>query len=186
MRMTVLLLIGCTAAAHAEQRAIDQQKSAVAIHVYKAGILSAFGHDHEVSAPVASGSVDSVARQVEVRIEASALTVRDPKASEKDRAEIRKTMLGPDVLDVAHYPEISFRSTSAEPSGDRSWKVQGLLTLHGQTKPIAVEVAEQGGRYVGHALLQQTDFGIKPVRAGGGTVRVKDELRIEFDIQLTH
>jgi len=30
--------------------------------------------------------------------------------------------------------------------------------------------------------LKQTDFGIKPVTIAGGTVKVKDELTIEFDI----
>ena len=42
------------------------------------------------------------------------MRVRDAKVSDKDRAEIQKTMLGPEVLDVERYPEIVFRSTAAE------------------------------------------------------------------------
>jgi hypothetical protein len=30
--------------------------------------------------------------------------------------------------------------------------------------------------------LKQRDFGIEPVSVGGGTVKVKDELRVEFEI----
>jgi polyisoprenoid-binding protein YceI len=89
-------------------------------------------------------------------------------------------------LDSERYPEIVFRSTAAEPAGADSWKVSGALTLHGQTRPVTVEVTEKAGHYLGNALLKQTDFAIKPVRIAGGTVRVKDTVRIEFDIQLSH
>jgi len=186
MKVTTLFLLGCALAAYGEQQPIDKQKSVMTVHVAKAGVFSALGHDHEISAPVAAGSVDTGAHKVELRLQAGALKVLDPKTSEKDRAEIQKTMLGPDVLDVAQYPEISFQSTGAESSGNGSWKVRGSLTLHGQSKPVVVDVSEKDGHYVGTAQLKQTDFGIKPVRVAGGTVRVKDELRIEFDIQLAH
>jgi hypothetical protein len=33
--------------------------------------------------------------------------------------------------------------------------------------------------------LKQTDFGITPISIGGGTVKVKNELRIDFDIVTT-
>src|SRR6266481_7934598 len=117
MKAATLFVVGCTVAANAQQHSIDKQKSAMTIHVSKAGVFSAFGHDHEISAPVAGGSVDTTPPRVELRVEAGALTVRDPKASEKDRAEIQKTMLGPEVLDVTRHSEIAFRSTAAEPSG---------------------------------------------------------------------
>ena len=110
--------------------------------------------------------------------------MRDPKISDKDRDEIQEAMLGPKVLDSERYPEIIFRSTAAEPRGTGSWMVRGNLSLHGQARSVAVEVSERDGHYVGNTRLKHTDFGIKPVRIAGGTVRVKDEIRIEFDIQL--
>jgi polyisoprenoid-binding protein YceI len=179
-----MLLPGWTVAANAQQRAIDTGKSVMTVRVYKAGLLSALGHDHEIAAPVADGAVDTTAHRVELHMKAGTLRVGDPKISDKDRAEIQSTMLGPEVLDVERYPEISFRSTGAEPMGSGSWKVHGNLTLHGQTRPVAVEVGERAGHYVGNSRFKQTDFGIKPVRVAGGTIRVKDEIRMEFDIQL--
>jgi len=164
--------------------AIDTRTSVMTVRVYKAGMLSAMGHDHEISAPIASGTVDTGAQRAELHVDASALRVRDPKGSEKDRAEIQLTMLGPEVLDSEHHKEIVFRSTSAESAGAGSWKVHGNLTLHGQTRPLTLEVTEKAGHYVGFALLKQTDFGITPIKVAGGTIRVKDEIRIEFDIQL--
>jgi polyisoprenoid-binding protein YceI len=174
-----------TTAAISQQRAVDTEKSVMVVRVYKAGVFSALGHDHEIAAPMASGSVDIAARKVELHMKASALQVRDPHGSDKERTEIQTTMLGADVLDVERYPEIAFRSTGVESVDTASWKVNGNLTLHGQTRALAIEVRETGGHYRGSSLFKQTDFGIKPVKVAGGTIRVKDEIRIEFDIQLT-
>ena len=128
--------------------------------------------------------MDTAARTVELHVKTAALQVHDEHISEKDRSEIQTTMLGPDVLDSEHQAEIVFRSSSAEPTGDSAWTLRGDLTLHGQTHPVTVEVREMGGHYRGNARFRQTEFGMKPVKIAGGTVRVKDEIRIEFDIQL--
>ena len=72
-----------------------------------------------------------------------------------------------------------------ERKGDARWTVRGNLVVHGQTRPVVVEVSGQDGNYRGSAMLKQTDFGIKPVRIAGGTVSVKDLVKIEFEIVLT-
>jgi polyisoprenoid-binding protein YceI len=177
------VIAGISVAATAQQRPIDTKKSTVTVQVKKSGLLSAFGHDHEIAAPLAGGTVDPAGRKVELHFHAAALQVRDHGISEKDRGEIQSTMLGSGVLDAQRYPEIAFRSRSAEPAGEDNWKVQGDLTLHGQTRPVMAEVRGQGGHYVGSVRFRQTEFGITPVKVAGGAVRVKDELRIEFDIQ---
>jgi len=173
-----------TAAASAQPHAIDTAKSVMTVHVSKGGAFSAFGHNHEIAAPIKGGKADTTAHSIELSVDAAALRVRDPDASEKDRAEVQKTMLGPEVLDSERYREIVFRSTSAKPAGPGSWLVSGTLTLHGQTRPVAVKVTERGGHYVGQALIRQTEFGITPIKVGGGAVKVKDEVRIEFNVEL--
>ncbi len=181
-----LALIAFAPAGIAQPRAIDAEASVITVRVFKSGLLSAFGHNHEITARIAAGTVDAAGRQVEFHTRASSLRVQDPGVSEQDRTKIQQTMEGPVVLDIARFPEISFRSTSAEALGGSSWKVQGDLTLHGQTRPITLDVRREGGHYLGTAQIRQTDFGMKPVKVAGGTVRVKDEVRIEFDVQLVH
>jgi polyisoprenoid-binding protein YceI len=66
--------------------------------------------------------------------------------------------------------------------GADHWLVSGNLDLHGQTQPIAVDVTLKDGLYKGSAILKQTKFGITPVTVAGGTVKVKDDLKIEFHI----
>ncbi len=179
------MFLACAAgAAGGQPRPIDTAKSVMTVHVYKAGLLSAFGHDHEISAPLSGGTVDVEGRVVQLSVDARALRVQDAKASAGDRAEIQATMLGAAVLDASTYKEIRFRSTGVEPAAARTWKVNGELTLHGQTRPVSMEVREQDGHYTGACRFRITDFRIQPVKAAGGTVRVKDEVQVEFDIQL--
>jgi len=41
----------------------------------------------------------------------------------------------------------------------------------------------RNGHYTGRVVLKQRDFGITPVSIAGGTVKVKNELTIDFDIR---
>jgi polyisoprenoid-binding protein YceI len=86
------------------------------------------------------------------------------------------------VLESARYPEISFRSTSVAKTGSDTWNVTGILVLHGRSNPVSATVHRIQGKYVGHCRIKQTDFGIQPVTVGGGLVKVKNELDIEFAI----
>jgi polyisoprenoid-binding protein YceI len=173
------------AAASFDSREIDAAHSTIKVHVYKSGFLSAFGHNHEIQAPIQSGEVkESDPASVELRVDARKLKVLDPEVSEGTRAQIQETMASVEVLDVAHFPEIRFLSTSVEAKGPGHWIAHGSLALHGKEQPIAVEVALKGERYRGSASLKQTDFGITPVTVAGGTVKVKDEVKIEFEIVL--
>jgi polyisoprenoid-binding protein YceI len=178
------LCVVCISAATGQPRAIDSSKSVMTVHVYKAGVFSALGHDHEIGAPVTSGTVDVQGKKVELKVDAAALKVQDAKVSDKDRAEIQSNMLGPEVLDTKTYNEIHFRSTNAESAGPGAWKLTGELTVRGQTKPVSMEVHERDGHYAGSCHFNISDFGIKPIKAAGGTVRVKDEVQVQFDIQL--
>jgi polyisoprenoid-binding protein YceI len=178
---TFSLLPGRTAEASSE-RAIDTGRSAVTVRVYKSGLFSSFGHDHEIRAPLKDGAFDEEKSTVWFVVEARSLQVRDAEASEKDRAEIQTTMLGPKVLDGEQFREIRFHSTAINRNGENQWTVHGDLTLHGQTRPLQVEVERRNGTYRGAARLRQKDFGITPVSVAGGSVKVKDEVRVEFEI----
>jgi polyisoprenoid-binding protein YceI len=179
----LVLLAAAVAQTAAPARAIDPAHSRLTVHVGKTGMFSGFGHEHEIQAPAFSGSVRGQ-EAVDFLVDARAMKVADAEISDKDRAAIQDTMLGPEVLDTARYPEIRFHSTAVEPGKAGEWRVRGELTLHGQTHPVVLEIKQAGGRYSGSCAFKQTDFGIKPVSAGGGSVKVKDELRIDFEVAL--
>ena len=164
------------------QKTIDTQRSVLTVRVYKAGAFSVFGHEHTIRAAIQKGSFDDDKGSVEFIVDARTLRVVDSDVSDKDRAEIQDTMLGPKVLDSAQFQEIRFHATDVKGSGENRWTVHGELTLHGQTRPIKVDVERQDRRFRGAARLRQTEFGITPVTVAGGTVKVKDEVRVDFEI----
>ncbi len=178
------LLAAASTAAAPTTRQMDVARSFLTVRVFKAGLFSAFGHNHEIRAPIASGTFDESADtpSVELQVNARQLQAMDPDLSAKDRAEVQQTMLGPSVLDSARFPEIRFRSLTIEKAGEGKWLVHGDLTLRGQTRPVLAEVTGAPGHYSGSAKVRQSDFGIKPVSAAGGTIKVKDEVRVEFEI----
>jgi hypothetical protein len=183
--LTALLAALTVAAplAGAQTRIIDISRSTITIHVGKEGLFSAAGHDHWVSAPIASGEIsDTGDRCVKFSVDARRLKVKpDTKVNQKDEAAIQETMQQK-VLESEKYPLVQFQSSSVTQAGSGSWSVTGSLTLHGASKSIVVTVRQAGDAYSGKALIKQTDFGIQLVRAAGGAVRVKDEVEVQFDI----
>ena len=162
----------------AAERPIDAANSTITIHVDKSGLFSAAAHEHEVSAPVEQGAIDeSAPGRVWFTVRASRLTV----LPEPDQAKVQKTMQS-DVLESDKFPDIKFESTMVRSAGENKWLVTGNLTLHGKTSPITVEVLKGNGAYTSEVRIKQTQFGIKPVTIAGGTIKVKDELKIEFVI----
>ena len=79
MRRTVFLAamsLMCVLSVSAQQHNIDTQKSTLTIHVGKTGVLSGLGHEHEVHAPIHSGTADTGSHPaVEIHVDARALRV---------------------------------------------------------------------------------------------------------------
>jgi polyisoprenoid-binding protein YceI len=181
-KLQLILAIAATSLL-AQNKTIDVRRSTITIHVGKTGIFSGAGHEHWVQAPISSGSFnDSDKPQVEFKVAAAKMQVRpDSKVNAKDQAQIQQDMQEK-VLESNRYPEIVFKSTSATKTAEGQWRLEGMLTLRGVSKPVIASVQRKGEAYVGQAVLRQTAFGIKPISAGGGTVKVKDELQIAFHI----
>jgi polyisoprenoid-binding protein YceI len=174
---------------------IDPASSNLVVRVGRAGLLAFAGHDHEVAVPVIEGRVTldrtNVNRSsVSAQFDAAAMTVTGRGEPPADVPEVQRVMRSDRVLDVARYPRIAFSSrriSLVEASPDRmTLRVEGQLTLRGITQPVTVpvEVRLSGDRLTatGKAIVQQTLFGIRPVTAGAGTVRVKDDVEVVFNI----
>src|SRR5229473_5743666 len=95
--------------AHAAERAIDASASKLTVKVWKTGLFSAFAHDHEISAPIVSGTVVEGDRPtVSFVVDARAMKVLDPDASASTRAEVEHNMLSAEVLDTQRYAKLAF------------------------------------------------------------------------------
>jgi polyisoprenoid-binding protein YceI len=200
MRETMLLLTCLTAALSTvaggipfDQTLRIEAQSRIVVHVGKAGAFGFAGHAHDVEAPV-TGTVNFHASDLtrsDVTLEFSSATLRVTGAGEpaEDVPEVQRVMASDRVLDVLRYPTITFRSrrVAMTGTGANTLVVEGDLTLHGITKPVRVpvRVALEDGALVadGEGTVKQSDFGIRPVTAAGGTVRVRDEVDITFHVR---
>jgi polyisoprenoid-binding protein YceI len=167
----------------AEDLRIDPSRSTIVIHVGKAGLLSAAAHNHLIDASIASGVLGETGTpHIEFTVNTAQLAVRpDPAVDAKTQATIQSDMEDM-TLETKKFPSISFRSTKVESAGDGRWTVTGDLTIHGITRSVTLAVNRAGDAYATHTVLKQTDFGIRPISLGGGTIRVKNEIEIDFRI----
>src|SRR5271156_5078925 len=134
---------------------IDVERSTITIHVGKAGLLSAAGHEHWVNAPISSGTINESAPRVAFTVETAKMRVKpDPKVDAKTEAQIQKD-LEEMTLETQKYPEIRFQSTHIDKTGEE-WKVDGTLSLHGVSKPVQIGVKREGDAYTERTILKQT------------------------------
>jgi polyisoprenoid-binding protein YceI len=174
---------------------VDPAASSVRIHVGKSGAFSFAGHTHEVVAPVLSGEVtadaaDLSASRVALAFEAAALKVLPGGEPPGDPPKVEEAMRGPKVLDATRFPSIRFKSerVSGRDAGGGVYDLElaGELALHGVTRaitlPVHVEVAGDVLTASGKAVLRHDQFGMQPVSVAGGSVKVKNEIAIEYHI----
>jgi polyisoprenoid-binding protein YceI len=179
LRFALILAFFGTSPLFAVQRPIDPDHSFLTIHVGKTGWLPGAGHEHIVTALIAEGSIDDGRpSHIRFRVEAARLEVMP----EEHQAEVQHAMQTR-VLESSHFPEITFTSEQIQPAGDNAWHVSGKLQLHGQSRLIHLSVRKLDGRYLGTTVIKQSDYGIQPVSATGGAVKVKNELKIDFAIE---
>jgi len=169
--------------------------SEVVLQVGKGGLFSFVGHTHQVAAPVAEGAIrfdrdDPSGLSVLVEFDAARLRVTGEGEPPEDVPEVQATMESERVLDVLRFPRITFASRYVDVTGEDGsalrLRVQGDLTLHGVTRPltadVSMEVAPDRLTATGTLVIRQSDFGIAPITAGAGTVRVKDEVEAVFTL----
>ena len=98
----------------------------------------------------------------------------------------------PDFFDVENHPTISFESTTIEHVKKGNYRVDGDLTMHGETRPVEVEVTvhgvtrdPQGQDRVGvevRGTISRGEFGLRWQQAlETGGVMVGDEVRVSAD-----
>ena len=193
---SLLLILGSASIARTEgmSYSVNESKSSLLIHVGKSGAFSFAGHRHEVQAPVSgiitADSANLGASSVDLTFASARLRVLPEGEPSGDAPKVEEIMRGPEVLDALRFPEIHFRSKKvtgkALPSGSYDLSLVGELSLHGVTQeitlPVQVTLDGRSLTATGATTLRHDQFGMKPVSAGGGTVKVANEIRIDFKI----
>jgi polyisoprenoid-binding protein YceI len=177
-----------TTAVSAETWKIDPTHTSVDFSVKHMMITTVKGRFGEVDGVVTTTPEGDWS--VDVRIAAASIDTRTGQRDDHLRSA--------DFLDVATYPELTFRSTSVEgqfaEAGDR-FKLAGELTIRGTTKPVVLDATYEGrGRdpWGGERLsfnattrVDRREFGLvwnQGLETGG--VLVGNDITINLDVQL--
>jgi polyisoprenoid-binding protein YceI len=172
---------------------IDLPSSRFMVRAFAAGLFSGLGHNPVIGIRDFSGEVsftpDNLAgSSIGMTINAGSLEVQND-VSEKDRSEITRTM-NDQVLEAKRFPEIAFesRQVSGMQLGESLYvlKIEGDLFLHGVTRSQSISAnvvpADDNLRAYGEFSIKQSDFKIRLVSVAAGALKVKDELKLAFDI----
>ena len=169
--------------------------------MYKEGKLSAFGDNHLISTSQLEGVLTFNPDRPELSnivlsVPTQSLIVNDPtlrakaeegfnsKVSYFNRKVTRKSMLGKNVLHAEKHPYIQLESLKLPTK--LTGKAILEVTLRDTAREEAVDIKTQFGSDVFHIsgqfYLKQSDYGIAPFSIMFGSIRVKDELRLDFDV----
>jgi polyisoprenoid-binding protein YceI len=171
---------------------IDPSRSRFTVQAFAAGVLSFFAHSPTFAVSNFRGAItldDSVeSLRLEVTVAADSLVLVD-KVGAADRQEIEGRMRR-EVLETTGYPEITLRagvrSAQRVAPGHHRLRLGDPLSLHGVTRPVEIDaelvVYQDGVRLCGEFPLRLSDYRIAPVTALGGTIKLKDELKLSFDV----
>lgn len=131
-------------------------------------------------------------RPAEARIEAEIAADTLKTNDEQRDAHVK----GPDFLDAATYPAITFKSSKVAPLGEGELSVTGELTIHGVTREVVLRVEgitgeakdPWGNSRIGASAstrIKRSDFGLNfnaPLETGG--VLLGDDLKLEIEVSL--
>lgn len=172
---------------------INAAQSEFIVRANRGGLLGFAGHDHTIAIRGFTGDVTLTRDNIEpaslqIRIMADSLFVID-NVKEEERLKIEHDMREK-VLETGKYPGIVFKSAkvtvSKKDDDEYEITIWGDLTLHGAARSVRIEaqMTLHGTtlRARGEFSLEQKDYGIKPFSVAAGTVKVKSELKLSFDI----
>ena len=162
------------------------------LRTYRSGLAAQAGHDLTIEITRWSGELDGddqAPSRLEARIELASLAIREGAGglkplTDRDRREIASTARK--QLHADRYPEATFTAADFEPDDRGGGTINGTLTLHGQSRPLALTVSKAGdGRYRAAATVVQSEFGIKPYSGMFGALKLRDAVDVEVDVDLT-
>jgi polyisoprenoid-binding protein YceI len=180
-------ILAIASSARAETWNIDPVHSNISFSARHMMISDVRGEFDKFSGSITANGEDPNSVVIEATIDTASLNTRSDMRD--------KDLKGPNFLDVAKYPTMTFKSTKIEPDGDGKWKVTGDLTLHGVTKPVVLEVTgpstnikdPYGNTRRGASAtttIKRQDFGIsfnKTLDSGG--MVVGNDVPVSIDVE---
>jgi polyisoprenoid-binding protein YceI len=146
MSRTVKLALACALAfaslqspLRADEYVVDPSHTSVIFGISHLGYSFTYGRFNKVSGDFTLDPAKPEAASFTLAIDAASIDTNDAKRDDHLR--------GPDFLNTGEFPVISFKSNKVvvEKQGDATvYVVSGELTMHGETKPVTLNLQKLG------------------------------------------
>ncbi len=167
---------------------IDSAHSGASFTVKHMMVTNVSGRFSNVQGKVSFDEKNMAKSSIEATVDVATINTNEPKRDGH--------LKSPDFFDVAKYPTMTFKSSKVY-KADGKILVDGMLSLHGVSKPVTLtleelspEVMPAPGKIVRGAVaktkISRKEFGLvwnKTIETGG--VVVGDEIAITLEIEAT-
>jgi polyisoprenoid-binding protein YceI len=173
---------------------LDPEHTSVNFRISHLGLSMYTARFTKVDGKLHFDPANPTAQTVEATIDAGSLQTNYTQPAKLDF----DTQIERDFLHAREHPQITFKSTKVEMTGDRSARVTGDLTLNGATKPVVLETTfnggyapmamDPGGRigFSGKGAFKRSDFGITSgLPAPGTTMGVGDQIEVTIETEFS-
>ncbi len=160
---------------------LDPSHMSVAFIIDHLGFAKLIGRFNTASGEVAFDKDAVQNSTLKVAIDAASIDTAHAKRDEHLRS--------PDFFNAKEFPQITFKSTKIEKTGEKSGKLHGDLTMLGTTKPVVLDVTfnkegvspasklETVG-FSARGKIKRTDFGMKY-----GAPNIGDEVELLIEAE---
>ena len=160
---------------------LDPAHAALVFRINHLGYSDLIGRFESFDVSLTGDASDPASARADAVIDMTSLDIANDSFAQE--------LMGPKFFDTARYPQAVFRTLSVTPGENGGAEVNGELTLHGQTRPMTLDVqfngtafdAIRGAQVAGFSastVIDRTDFGVS---AFSGLVT--DEVRIEIQAE---
>src|ERR1700760_3149874 len=189
-------------AANSGRHQLGPESGRLTLRTYRSGLAAQAGHDLTIDVIRWRADIDPAARNftadapsvpneaapLAATIDLTSLVIREGHGGIKPLTDRdRRDILGQagQQLDTGRYPEASYTATTftPDPAGGGGGVIDGTLPLHGQSRPLRLQVSRAGdGEYRASATVVQSQFGIRPYSGMFGALKLRDEVDIEVTV----
>ena len=175
-----LLLTASMHAANAQTWKVDKSNTRLGFSAVHLLISEVHGSFTNFDLKLSSSREDFTDAQIDLSADVASISTN---------SEMRENLRSPYYFDAEKFPRMTFRSESLKKVEGKKYKLQGIFTVHGVSKPITLDVTFNGlavspanqmtvAGFKITGAIKRTDFKI-----GEESVGVSDEIKIDVDAE---
>ncbi len=162
LTLALLLIVGLACTSQAAERRVQfgPPASEVTFRAYGLGMLPINSSFTRFAGSLTYDPDDPASCRVELQVQVASLVTDNPS--------LRGTIVGPEFMDAASFPALTYAGTCATDG------LGGSLAMHGVTRPFVLSLKWSRNAVVAEGRLLRADWGLTamPVLAGR-TVRIR-------------